>query len=176
MVLAVQLFSAIAAIMMYAAGGPEINSEEGKFAITLPEGFNSPTKAESPVETALGTLTMTTYMAQKGNTALTMVAYADYPEEAFSANFDSKKVLDGAQKGALKNMNAKLLSQKNITIDGNPGRSFRFTFTKAGSKFFGQFNAFLVKPRMYQVAYLTTKKSDLDKAEVTEYFSSFNLK
>lgn len=153
--------------------GTLLESEEGRFSVRIPVGFSSPEESTVPLETAVGKLDMKVFTAVKGAGAVIMAAYIDYPEEAFAAG--TEKMLDGARDGALKNLNGKLSSQKSITLLGHPGRSITFSGTSAGTKLFGRVDYFIVKPRLYQLLYISQKKADVGTTAIKNAFSSFTL-
>jgi len=148
-------------------------SEEGGFRVAFPSGFPDPNVDSKDVETKIGTIQMKTFLTEQPNAAC-MVAYSDYPAESFEGA-STQALLDSARNGALSNVGGKLIKQRNITINGYPGRSIYFRGKSGSSTVFGRFDYYLVQPRLYQVGYMTLRQKDIDAKKVKAYFSSFGL-
>lgn len=148
-------------------------SQEGGFSVAFPDGYPSPKVDSSDVSTRIGALKMYTFLAER-NDAACMVAYSDYPEDAFDGASVSA-LLDSARNGALNNVNGKLIKQKSITINGHPGRSVYFRGKSGGTTIYGRFDYYLVEPRLYQIGYMALRQKSIDTREVKNYFSSFRL-
>src|SRR5689334_14368167 len=84
------------------AGGAATTSSDGGFSISLPEGYSTPTETTMPLATKAGNLNMKVRTSTKGDEAIFMTAYVDYPDSAFAAGTDV--MLDGAQQGAMTNL------------------------------------------------------------------------
>ncbi len=126
-----------------------------------------------PLETAVGKLDMKVFTATKGQGSVFMTAYIDYPENAFEAG--TEKMLDGAREGALKNLNGKVDRQESVTLDGNPGRSMTFTGKTGGMDVYGRVDYYIVKPRLYQILFLSQDKAMVEDASITTAFGTFKI-
>ncbi len=154
--------------------GVVVNSQEGRFSATMPEGYTSPAESTEPVATSVGTIDMKFYVSTKGNSNAAMIAYSDYPESARYR--DPSALLQGACDGAMQNMKAKALRQETLLIDGNPGRSVYFKGKDAKRGLRGRVVYFLVKTRLYQILFLTTDGSEnVDSPAIKAFFNSFRL-
>jgi hypothetical protein len=156
------------------AGGMELASDQGEFSVKIPEGFSNPEESTMPLETAAGKLNMKVFTSSKGEGAVFMTAYIDYPDSAFRNGEET--MLDGAREGALKNLNGQVVRQESKTLDGNPGRSVTFTGKSGATDVFGRVDYYLVKPRLYQVLFLSQTKEMVDDPGISASFDSFKLK
>jgi hypothetical protein len=151
--------------------GEKLMSDTGRFSVQFPGGFPKATKASQPIQTKLGPLTMITYVTEEAEAAC-MVAYSDYPDEAFEGA-DINVLLDSARNGALRNVNGTMEKEEQISINGSPGRSIVFTGKSQGKTIHGRFDYYLVKPRLYQVGYMALAKDKLTEPGTEAYFHSF---
>ena len=153
--------------------GSAVNSQEGKFSLTLPSGFSNPNMETVPVATEAGQLTMTTYLSEGGR-GLVMFSFLDYPETVFASR-SVAQMLDGGRDGALQSMNAALEKEEDFNYEGNQGRSIYFNLDDQGHKAYGRIDYLIVKPRLYQVGYLSHDQAEIAKTDVMGYFKSFQL-
>jgi hypothetical protein len=154
----------------------EFRSEEGRFSITLPAGFSEPSESVSPMPTAGGDVDLKMYSATalSGNSAA-MFAFANM-EGKLEMEGHETAMLDGARDNVLKAMNGTLIKEKQITIDGHPGRSLVLSMKQPGvPKLYSRIDMYMVDPIMYQVMYVSDKKASLDSKAITSYFKSFRL-
>ena|SRR5579864_3806144 len=106
------------------------------------DGFSlsSPTEpvfAKQDKPTATGNVEMHNYTIDMGGNSGVMISSA---EIAGADTISPKTVLQGAKNGAIQTVNARLTSEKEITLDGNPGLQFE-----------AENDAFHVRARMYIV-------------------------
>lgn len=153
--------------------GVKLGSREGRFNVEFPPGFTNPEQRTVEVETPAGKLPMTLYTSSQDTSSAYMIAFLDYPLDAFQAGIE--KMLDGAREGALKNMNATLEKQESVTLSGHPGRSITFKGTSQGKEVFGRIDYYIAKPRLYQILFLTSNKARVTTPEITKCFSSFTI-
>jgi hypothetical protein len=156
--------------------GVEFTSEEGKFSIVLPPGYEEPTESVSPMSTENGSVDLKMYTSGSGSTAA-MVAFANM-EGKIEMEGHETAMLDGARDNVLKTMNGALLKkEKSITIDGHPGRRILISMKPGrGIKLYGRLEMYLVDPIMYQVMYVSDKRASLESPAVNDFFSSFTLR
>ncbi len=153
--------------------GMLLESEEGRFSVRIPEGFSNPTESTMPIEMTFGNIDMKAFTATKGQGSVFMTAYIDYPDSTFAAG--TEKMLDGAREGALKNLHGKILSQKSTSLLGHPGRSMKFVGKTDGMRVHGRVDYFIVRPRLYQVLFLTTAKAMVEARTITSAFATFTI-
>lgn len=155
------------------SAGVVVNSQEGKFSLILPSGFTNPAAEMVPVATDVGPLTMTTYLSESPR-GLVMFSFLDYPASVFETR-SVAQMLDGGREGALQSMNATLEKQEDFTFEGNQGRSIYFNLDDQGEKAYGRIDYLVVKPRLYQLGYLSHDQAEMAKPDVAGYFKSFQL-
>ena len=102
-----------------------------------------------------------------------MLSYADYPNEASSVT-QQEAVLDGVRGGVLKGLEAELMSETKVTLNGHPGREFRAKKLSEGSEVVFSWRILLVGRRLYQMGVVTTK-ADAESADIQKFFTSFQL-
>ena len=152
------------------SGPQEFTSPEGRFSITAQKPF----KASTQTITASG-ISLPTYMfiADMG-TRTDMVAYTDYPEDVVSQS-DPAKMLDGASNGAVQNVNGTLVSQDEITLDGNPGRDIvANAAAKNGQEVTMRARLYMVKNRLYMII-IVANKGQLTREQTDAFLDSFKL-
>lgn len=171
--------SLVATILLLAYWSPALHAQDtytsraGGFAVAFPNGYPNPRVDSSEVSTQIGSLTMYTFLTEQASSAC-MVAYSDYPEEAFEGA-NMKALLDSARNGALNNVRGKLIRQKKISINGNPGLSVYFRGKSGATTIYGRFDYYIVTPRLYQIGFMALSQKEVDARNVKTYFSSFRL-
>jgi hypothetical protein len=151
--------------------GDKLISYDGGFEVTLPSGFSAIQKEISGEgEGDNQKMIMFTSSAEIG---ACLISFNQYN----AAIFDSKTVdemLKGAIEGYLKD-GSKLISSKDVTLNGFQGKSVKFESTGKDGNFFNRFDCYIVRPYMLQVAFVGYKKEDIDKKEIQDYFKSFYI-
>jgi hypothetical protein len=156
------------------ASGTAYNSPDGRFGITLPAGFSAFTSQQKTQPTAAGPIEL--YILQSENTrGACVLGYSDFPEASFVGR-TPKKMLEDGRDGALRNINATLEKQEDLTMQGKTGLAIYGSTNQGGKDIFVRFHFILDKPRAYQIGYLAYNRADLDKPEVQAYFDSFRIK
>jgi hypothetical protein len=156
------------------ASGTVYNSPDGRFGITLPPGFNAFTSQKTSSPTPAGPIDLNILQSENSQGAC-VVGYSDFPDASFVGR-TPKKMLEDGRDGALRNINATLEKQEDITVQGKTGLDIYGSTTQAGKNIYVRFQFILDKPRAYQVGYLAYNRADLDKPEVQAYFDSFRIK
>ncbi|MFN2492296.1 MAG: hypothetical protein ABR501_05355 [Pyrinomonadaceae bacterium] len=146
----------------------KFSSEEGKFTILMP---TKPKVEVKEVDSQIGKLTQYVYVSSTDN-GLFQVSYADYTVDPPSEKRDS--VLEAIREGVITGLKAELVTQKNITLQGYPGREFLAQRQIEGIDFVFHWRIFLVGRRVYQLAVANQKKTDAS-AEITKFVTSFEL-
>lgn len=129
-----------------------------------------PSKEVSPVETAIGTINMTTYMVEDGSSIVYMVAISDYPEEYMGLATDDD-LLKSVKEGYVGNMNLNVTTEKQVSHKGNNG----IYFEASGGGYYTEVADYLVENRLYQIAILRTDRASTQK-EIQDFIFSFELK
>jgi hypothetical protein len=153
--------------------GVRLGSKEGRFSIYFPEGFTTPMQDTMEMETPAGKLPVTLYMAQQDTTSAYIVAYSDYPGHAFDAGVEA--MLNSAPEAALKTYNGIVEKRSNVTLNGHTGRSLVFRGTVENRTVFGRADYFIVKPRIYEILFLTSDSARVTSPEITAGFNSFTF-
>ena len=149
----------------------EFSSDAGKFACAFPKAPKSETM---PTSTVIGNIDQNMFSVEFSD-AWYGVSYSDYPKEIVDGS-EPKKMLDGARDGAVGNLGGKLASEKQIKIDGHPGRAIEIVATDATAGITMEVTAriYLVENRLYQILVVREKGRDLQK-ELDKFFESFKL-
>jgi hypothetical protein len=156
------------------SSGTAYASPDGRFSITLPTGFSPFIAQKTSSPTPAGPIDLNILQSENSQGAC-VVGYSDFPDASFEGR-TPKKMLEDGRDGALKNINATLEKQEDITVQGKTGLDIYGSTTQAGKNIYVRFQFLLDKPRAYQIGYLAYNRADLDKPEVQAYFDSFRLK
>ncbi|MBI3722884.1 hypothetical protein HY251_02850 [bacterium] len=98
----------------------EFKCEEGRFKVQYP---GTPKETTQKIKTAVGEVTLHTFMLEMPDGTAYATMYSDYPEESMTGK-DPEALLDGARDGLTKNVKGTILKETKIKIGGNPGREF----------------------------------------------------
>jgi len=131
----------------------------------------TPDKNDSSVPSAAGPLALRMYTLSKGYEGF-ITGYTEYPDMVFTSA-EPEALLDGAQKGAISNVQGEVTSQRKITIDGNPGREIVGTSPSKNIGFTAR--VFLARPRMYMLVYTQYDKSKSISEDGKKFLDSFKL-
>jgi hypothetical protein len=152
----------------------DYTSPDGRFGVTLPPGFSPFTAQKSTSPTPAGPIELNILQSENLQGAC-VVGYSDFPEASFEGR-TPKKMLEDGRDGALKNINATLEKQEDLTVQGKTGLAIYGSTSQGGKDIYVRFHFILDKPRAYQVGYLAYNRADLDKPDVQAYFDSFHMK
>lgn len=150
--------------------GTNFYDEDARFRIKFPNGA-TPTKKETPVETAIGTIQMTSYMYEKGSGSVYMVAISKYPKEKVESS-DPTILLEGAKSGYLENLGLEVKKSRHASIDGHPGIYFE---ASNSSGYYTAVVDYFVENTLFQLAILQIG-SAITKSEIDDFIFSFELK
>lgn len=131
----------------------------------------TPSKTETPVETALGTINMTSYMYEKSTEEVYMVAISAFPE-AYMKSSDIDELLENTKNGFCNNLNLTVTKSNRISIDSYPG--IYFEAEQKGS-YHSAVSDYLIGNVLYQIAILRADRMPTQK-EIDEFIFSFSLK
>lgn len=154
--------------------GLPYTSTDGRFSITLPPGFSAFTSQQKTQPTAAGPIELTILQSENSRGA-SVLGYSDFPDGSFVGR-TPKKMLEDGRDGALRNINATLEKQEDLSVQGKTGLAIYGSTNQAGKNIYVRFHFIIDKPRVYQVGYLAYNRADLDKPEVQAYFDSFRMK
>ena len=168
-----------------AAGGPpqpargvvleraweEFSPEGGGFAVMMP---GTPAEDSGVVETKIGKLTNRMFYLQDGG-RLYMASYAEFPQPVADPAV-IKRMLDSGRDRALAQSKARLVSEKQMTLGGHPGRAV--VAEADGALIRARF--YWVKQRLYQAVMLTASGRapaavKADEGAAAKFFDSFKL-
>ncbi|MFZ2020863.1 MAG: hypothetical protein ACLPZY_05295 [Terracidiphilus sp.] len=135
------------------------------------DGFSAsfptePTQQKQSVNTAAGTFELRTYLAASDAVAL-YVGVCDYGEAAKGGDPDA--ILQGAQSGAVSNVNAHLVNSKKVMLGIYPGVAFEAG--SGGAHLFGRI--YLVGSLLYQA--FVALPSNRPYPDTTKFLDSFQL-
>ena len=156
------------------AQGQTYNDPGGRFSVTLPADYPEFKSQKQTRATFAGPVDLNMLLSEKPDGAF-IVGYSDFPEAAFVGR-TPKKMLEDGRDGALKNINATLEKQQDLTVQGRTGLGIYGSANGGGKSYYVRFNFILDKPRAYQVGFLAYNREDLDKPEVQAFFDSFKMK
>jgi hypothetical protein len=131
----------------------------------------TPSKDDSTVPSAAGPLALRMYTLSKGYEGF-ITGYTEYPDVVFTSS-DPEALLDGAQHGAISNVQGEVTSQRKITMNGNPGREIVGTSPSKNIGFTAR--VILAKPRMYMLVYTQYDKSKPISEDGKRFLDSFQL-
>ena len=154
--------------------GQTYNDPNGRFSVALPSDYPTFTPSKQTQATPAGPVELNMLLSEKPNGAF-IVGYTDFPEASFEGR-TPKKMLEDGRDGSLKNINATLEKQEDLTLQGRTGLAVYGSANNAGRPYYVRFNFILDKPRAYQIGYLAYNRADLDKPEVQAFFDSFKIK
>lgn len=143
-------------------------SPEGKFSILGPAQFQ---KNSQSIPTKVGNIELVTYTASdsKSGTAF-IVGYSDYPAELVKLS-NPQKLLESAKTGQVSKTKGKLVSEKQISIQGYPGIEVQIV-SEMGVTLHGRL--YMIENRLYQILSAVPTSQKLDN-EITQYLESFQL-
>lgn len=145
-------------------------SEVGKFSISAPAPFE---EMQQSVETPVGPVDIYTFTAEADDSAY-VVAYSDYPSEIIEQT-DPQMLLDGSRDGAVANLGGTLVSEEDIDLEGNPGRSLVIDATTSQDQS-ATINSriYLVDNRLYQVL-IVSPEGEGAPEDAENFLDSFDL-
>lgn len=144
-------------------------SKEGRFSVQLSDRPKYSTQA---VGEGAGATVNHIFMLEKGDAAY-YVSFSDFKPELIK-DVSIAKLLDSARDGGVSNSKGKLLSEKNITLDGSPGREIAIDLpgdqkTKARARFY------MVSDRLYTVIFAGSY-SAADSATTDAFLASLKIR
>jgi len=154
------------------AGWQSFASPEGGFSVLMPgkptcEAVAVP-RAYHPAVPEKSVQSTACSYEDAGIPAFYSDAWWDYPDQAHA----DEGVLDHVVDYVMSNKEVEW--KKEISMDGNPGREFRGTYSSEGHTAVVQFRFYLVKGRIYQFGVFGNKKA-FAPGKVDKFLDSFKL-
>jgi len=123
-----------------------------------------PTKQAQDIPSAAGKASGQMFTLDKGSEAY-ILAYHEFPASIASANIDPKVLLNGASDSAVKNIDGKVTSEREITNGSYPGKEIVGSGSKDGKEIEFTIRLYWARTRLVQALYLAEKgKSDQKNA------------
>jgi hypothetical protein len=132
-----------------------------------------PTMVIQAQKTYMGVIRLKVFVAQPPQQEVAyVVTYNNFPYNYAQMN-SPQKILNQAESTALKTTQSKLVSQRNISNDGYPGKEIRYV--NAGGKITIN-RMYVADGRLYQVMAIVSKKQSKTLAKtLVGYLNSFHL-
>lgn len=143
----------------------EFRSTEGRFSVSMP---GTPEVETREVPSDLGPLSTHVFTATEKSIPY-VVAYTDYPVDSPDAEM-SATILNGARDGVVKSLGATVVKEKEIQLDGHPGKDLEMTSGPLRLRA----KIYLVGVRLYQVLSVAPKAGKVPKS-VDRFLASFKL-
>jgi hypothetical protein len=143
---------AVAALLGLACGALATKWEtvsEGGMTVEMP---GTPKKQTQTVQSPAGPVTVNILGVERSSEAF-MVAYNEFPAQIANALTDPKTLLDSGRDGAIRNVNGKLTSERNVQIGSYPGREIVGEVPDKKASFTARI--YWAKPRLYQIIYIS---------------------
>jgi hypothetical protein len=165
------IVSLLLLVLMSGGGGQgawkSFTSKEGGFSVLMP---GTPKAMRQSLNTQAGPIAMNMFVLDMGTTAY-VVMFSDYPAEGVK-KAGSAKVLKGARDGAVNNARgAKLLAEKQISLNGHPGVELKL---EQGEQGILLARLYMVRNRLYQ-AICVMPKNRAVSGEMERFVGSFKL-
>ena len=119
-------------------------------------------------------LTLSTTESETEKNLVYMIMQTDYPDSLVHSDFKDqlKSLFDNAVEGGVSNVKGKLIHQKDIEINGYPGREFSIDYNDGEAVMF--IKTYLVKNRMYMLQTITNT-GKYPNEDITKFMQSFKL-
>jgi hypothetical protein len=101
-----------------------------------------------------------------------ITGYTEYPEIVFTSS-EPDELIDNAQGAALADVQGEVSSQRQITVNGHPGREIVGTSPSKNIGFTAR--VILARPRMYMLVYTQYDQSKQMSADGKKFLDSFKI-
>lgn len=146
----------------------EYSSADGQYSVLMP---GTPTEKMQNRNTAAGDITAHAALLDK-TPVVYMVMYNDYPEQVMQGGSPSQ-ILENARDGGVRSARGKLVGDSAITLlNKYPGREIQIEMPDGLHAV--RIRVYMVKNRMYQVAY-RSGKDNLFSKDATKFLDSFKI-
>ena len=143
----------------------QFTSDEGQFTTVFP---GNPTTKVTDLNTTEGIIVVHTTSFSTNNGMFSIV-YNDYPDSVMQQSINT--ILDSALSGSANNTNSKIISKKDLNLQGYLGKEGLLSADNYEIKN----DIYLVKNRLYQVMIVTSNNTYFDSNEANTFFNSFRL-
>ena len=143
---------------------------EGNISVDMPGKPNKQSQ-EIPAGPTKATGQMLTL--DKGAEAY-VLAFHDFGAAVASADIDPKVLLKNASGGAVKNIDGKVTSQRDVSVSGHPGTEIIGEGRKDDKDIEFTIRMYWAKPRLIQTLYLSEKGKG-DKSNATKFLDSLKI-
>jgi hypothetical protein len=113
------------------------------------------------------------FTLDKGSEAY-ILAYHEFPESISNLNIDPKVLLKGASDGAVKNIDGKVTTERDITNGSYPGKEIVGSGSKEGKDIEFTIRLYWAKSRLVQTLYLAEKGKTNEK-NATKFLDSLKI-
>lgn len=141
-----------------------IVSKSGRFSVWMPPGYLS--QETHVLQTKAGAMDFAVLASQLGNSRY-VVAYADLPSALQQQS--SNALFDAAKNRITASTSFKLISDRPISLNNNPGREFKLS----GSNEITTYRMYRAAQVIYVIG--STEKSNAPAKETTTFFNSFQI-
>ena len=144
----------------------EFHSTPGRFTVMLP---GDPTEDSSQVTTAIGPVDV--HMFHHDEIFLSfLVGYSDLPDRPDMV-YNTDKMFDGSRNEVVRKVNARVISEQPITVDGNPGR---LIILEKDNNLNMKIKLVWLRPRLYQVV-IAANDIRAGSADIDRFMDSFKI-
>ena len=147
----------------------DFTSADGRFSVTVPGTFTEETQT---IPTGAGDIEMHIFTLDKGDAGY-FVRYSDVPAELLAPG-NTAALIDGSIQDAFGNVGGSVESQKEITLDGHPGREATGSFSFEGEAGTLKARAYLVDDRIYMV-FAGARGGQGNSTDTDRFLDSFKL-
>ena len=143
---------------------------EGDITVEMP---GKPKKQSQDIPSAGGKATGQMLTLDKGAEAY-VLAFHEFPAAVANLNIDPKVLLKGASDGAVRNIDGKVTSTRDVSVSGHPGTELIGEGSKDGKDIEFTIRMYWAKPRLIQTLYLSEKGKG-DKSNATKFLDSLKI-
>jgi hypothetical protein len=149
----------------------EYSSDRYGFSISTPRAFEESTQ-KTPTE--VGDIDVITLIAQAEDSTTYVATYSEFPEQIVKAG-EPLELLRGGKQGVVDLLNGTVTSERELSLDGNPGLEIILTGTAQGYNIAAKGRFYLVKNRLYQI-YVMAQQGKENTEATAKFLDSFRLK
>ncbi len=144
---------------------------DGMFSVLMP---GRPKRSSQVQKTYMGEIELQIFVAQPPEQEVAYVVTSNKFPFSYAKMATPQKILNNAQKMALKTTQSRLISQRNIrSSNGHPGKEIKYI--NSGGKITTH-RMFVAQERLYQVMAMTTSRQDKTLSTTIQgYLNSFQL-
>jgi len=147
------------------------NVDTDRFHVDFPDWCGKVAKKEQDVDSPSGPIHQVTYVGKATSGAACIVTFS----ELKATINDPSAMMQSGRDSLIGSLKAKLESEKNLTIAGQPGMSILYSATEP-RPIFARTDLIVRDHRMYQLIFLGYTQEQRQQAEASSFFSSFRLK